>query len=341
MKKQTRKLAACLLSLSLALGLSGTGTPAEAAKVKTVKRTCTVVVGGTRLLSNSDMLVESYTVKVAKKSILTAKKNKKDVGAIFNPNNDYHYSGVIVTGKKAGKTKVTLKTKKTKYVYTVTVLGKKKVQNAAKKALASAVKKAKAKTDSKWVYTDLNGDGIADLFDNGVMISYNYTKKKTITRETGINVNAIRSISVSKKNKTMYIDAVSGSAIYAEPEDDEFPEEDENVYPEDDPEDPDDPDDPDDPEEEEVDPYTGDDVGVFFTFNEENIFQIHHTFSLICYDHPEFFVTEEKYMSGGPFYCIGDSSFDQDDLWYESYTEADLKGLFAKTMPDSKCVYSV
>ena len=300
MKKCLYKIVAPVLALSVIIGTGYAKTPASA-KVNITNKTCTVVEGGTKLLAGSDRICEKYSVTVSDTDKVKAKKNKKDYGSILNPYNAYRYSGVIITGKKQGKTKVVLKSKKRKYIYTVTVLSAETVRQSAQDALADAVTAAQGKADSKWVNADLNGDGIDDLFDNGVLFAYDYEKGKTVKCKTGLDASKIGSIDVSAKTKMMYVTAASGSALSVIGSGD--------------------------------DEYSGEVVGAFFAFDEEKVFKINHNFGIVRNEVPKDFVGKKGFDKY--YYCINDSSYDQDDLWYEYYNDKQLDKKIASALPDA------
>ena len=309
MKKRIKTAAAMILCLSVMAGtVQGTTT---SAKVKVMKKICCVVEGGTRLLKGSDLICDDYTVTVSGNGCATAKKNKKDSSALLNPYNDYQYNGVIVIGKKEGRSKVILKTKKKKYIYPVIVKSKESVRNHARAALAAAIEAAQNKPESKWAYVDLNGDGVEDLFDNGNLIAYDYEKEKTVTRKTGLDISKVGEVSVSKKKKILYAEAATGSALRVIKADDD------------------------------EDPYAGEVVGSFFTFDEREIFKINREFGIIRIAIPKEFLPEEEYAKGKNYYCINDPTYDQDDLWYEIYDDKKLEKKIASVIPDAVRVEGV
>ncbi|MEE3467190.1 MAG: hypothetical protein VZQ83_01995 [Eubacterium sp.] len=362
--------ALCLMVLCL--------TVTAEAKTKTYKSTCHVVVGSMKMIPDTDMIgTTKRTVTIKNKKIV--KQVKKPVSNLtyLNPHSDYvSLYGVYVTGKKAGKTKVTVKTgKSTKYVCTVTVHKKKTVKTAAKKALNKTLQELGKTTDDKFVFfADLNGDGIDDLFVNGTMYGYNYETKQVDEAETGINMEVVDKIVVSKKNRIVYFDTTTASkaeeagtkvAYYVDdmevpddtdtPDDPETPDEpattDEPQTPDepvatddpqtpDDPADAEDPVDPEDPDEEEdmddeEDAYSGYHRGLFVTFAPGEIFSTQSFIKVYKYKVPKEFVS--KIDQTKEYFYFNDSSYDQDDLYYEPYTAAQLKKrINNKILPDDK-----
>ncbi|MBR6229019.1 MAG: hypothetical protein IKQ97_04715 [Eubacterium sp.] len=306
MKSGKMRMTAIVLSLSVLMGTAVTDGTSMAAKKKTVKLTCQVVAGGSILLPKSDRISDAnYSVKVSDKSVVGAEKDKESAASrAINPGNVQQVNGVVVTGKSAGIGKVTVKTKKKKYIYTVTVLDPEAVRAEAAEALAPELEKAKSDSNSRWAYTDLNGDGIEDLFVDGTMIGYDYIKKSTVSRKTGINLPALGAIYTSKENKTVYFEAVTGSAIILEKQD---------------------------PDE---DFFAGDKIGMFFVFDEGAVFDNLSNYYVIKYAHPEKIIKKKYYDENETYTCLNDPTYDQDDLWYECFDTKLLNKKMKTIMPD-------
>ena len=309
MPRTIKRVVAAAVIFSMLFAVSPVTKTAEAKK-KTVKRSCQVVCGGSILLPQTDTISEvGYPVKVSDKSVIGAEKNKEsEVTRVINPGNVQPMNGVIVTGKSVGNSKVTVKLKKKKYVYNVTVLDPETVRAEAAQALAPELEKAKADSGSRWAYTDLNGDGIEDLFVDGTMIGDDYITKTTVSLETGINLPALGAIYTSKERKTVYFEAVTGSAIIAEEPD---PDEDFS---------------------------TGDKIGMFFVFDEGGVFKQLYYFCVIKYAHPEKIIRKKVYDKNETYCCFYDPHYDQDDLWYECYDTKLLKKKMKKILPDKTLV---
>ena len=285
--------------LVLVMALSLTTGFVPSLAKKTVKRSCEVLNGSFRILPKSETIGVKYKVKVVNTKKVSAKKIKPAYGG-----------GVKVTGKKTGTTKVKVITDKKTYVYTVKVLDAVATEEKAKAALDKKLLKLTDAT--KTAFADLNGDAITDLFVDGDLYAYNYYSGKIRKRSTGIVKTALDSLYVSKKTSQIYMEAASGSALSV-------------IEP--------------DAEEEEIDYYTGDEIGIFYKFADfsrsmSSFLEADEVVSILRYAHPEAFVYEEDYLKGGDFFCFHDSHYDQDDYWYEYFSADQIPEKVAKRMPD-------
>ncbi len=372
MKGLTKKLigATALAIGVLCLTVLCVTTTAEA---KTYKKTCHVLVGTMRCLPDSDLmsLTKKSKVTVANKKIL---KYVKKVDSNFKLLNAYSdsatVSGVFVKGKKKGKTKVTVKVGKSKYVYTVTVHAKKQVKTDSGKALKKKLKELGKTTSDPYVfYADLSGDGIDDLFVDGTMYGYNYGKKIVEEVETGLIMDAVDAIYVSKKNRIIYFDTTTASKeieagnpvkIYtyeledeegasvedAEETPDKAADGDANEAPGADAEDPTGEDsedeaydDEEEEEEEEGEGYAGFHRGLAVALKPGSIFESIGQVAIKKYNGFGEYDDSSQFNPEDEYFFFNDSSYDQDDLYYEPYTVETLAKKMKTILPDKKQVY--
>lgn len=288
MKKRTKAFA---LFLCTAMVISG--NPVDA-KVKVKKINLDVMEGTTRLLT-ADLTQKKFANSNKKKA--TVVKKKRSAFGTIATESECPYYNTLVLGKKAGKTTITVKKKKKKFVYTVRVLSKTSVQKAAKKALQ---KYAKTLSNTKQcAYVDFNGDGVKDLYHDGFFSYYNYAVKKVVTKEAPMK--GIGKLYLSPK--THYLFATPQKETKVGDPDPEYKQ------------------------------YSGDLYGEFLFFNEEKVFDFaSHRAQLIKYAEPKEFVGED-YVEGTDYYCIKIPDCDQDDYWYISYTEAERDKKLQEWMP--------
>ncbi len=228
-------------------------------------------------------------VKIADKKIARVKKKKKSVE---------------VTGVKAGKTKMTVKMGKDRIVYKVKVYNKNEVQKKAGSKLD--LKARSLGTINKYAMTDLNGDGITDMFADGDLYAYDYQNNDVVMVKTEIDASALDKLFISEKEHVLYMEAATGAAVMIKG----------------------------DPNKKK-DYYSGKFTGLFFEFDTYEYFDGDCGKGFIQYFHPELFVDKKDYVEGTDYYCYYDSSYDQDDYWYEWFTKEQIPERLQKLIPDA------
>ena len=272
------------------------------AKKKVIKKQYTMLQGSSKLISSL------YKCKVKTGNLKNIKVSKKK------------YIGVVAKAKKTGKSKITITTTKKKYIYTIKVLSLAKVNTTATSRLSEKVEKLEPL--SKYAYTDMNGDGVTDLYADGYAYAYNYMKNKLIKRKFDVYAPNVSSMYISKKKKMIYLEASKGTDIRS----------DASVVPASSSTNPS-------SEEDEYVEYTGTDVSVFYSFHDtmysdSNYFKILHDYSIMHYTYPAYFVSSDKYDPDKDYYCFKDPIYDQDDYYYEPFTYDGIAKKVDKMMPD-------
>lgn len=161
MKKFMSKAFATILALCMLLSVVFI-SDTEAAKTKKY----TMILLEKDTLSLETNYSAPTKLKVSSKKICTAKKS------------DWK---VLITGKKKGKTTVTFKDYKTTWKVTVKVLSLKDTKKKADKALKKKIKGLAAGT--KYIYADLDKDGLKDLILQDKIWYYNYRNSKVQSRD--------------------------------------------------------------------------------------------------------------------------------------------------------------
>lgn len=246
--------------------------------------------------------------------------NKKKLSVVENPYtycNDYE-EGLYVVGKKPGKVKVTVKTKKTDYVYKIKILSSKKLNKKAKKALKK-VAKGLNKT-KKCAYVDLTGDSIKDLYVNGDIYSYDRkagVQKTTIGGYGRWYKKEIKKIHISYDNQVIYLDLNN--------------EKKEDIS--------------------EYDEYDKDDMysmtctGFVYSMRDiRNSFnpndeseELEEERYLGIIDYPRYFVPKKKFKLQH-YYIINYPHNDQDDAWYNYFTEKEYQSAKKRILKNKKTV---
>jgi len=331
MKKIWKSAIIAMVCMVFGLGIMTLCVMTKAsAKAKTVH----AVVGVTRRLPEQGFIILGMKMSIKNKNIVKKVKTVSSNMQLLNSGSDLNYSeGYFVVGKKAGTTKVTLKSGKTKYVYNVKVHSKKSIRNAAKKALNKKLKELGKTTDDKYVtFADFNGDGIEDLLVKGTLYGYNYEKKTIKKIKTGIASKDIDQVSVSSKNGLAFFDtltagrtAASGAAatVTEEPATDTAVPATGTDAP------------ANNSEEDDVDGFP---VGLFLVFEKGKPFAIMGEVEVCLYRDPASIVGK-SYVPGKEYFYFHDFSYDQDDQFYEPFTEESLAEKLSKVMPDGKIMY--
>lgn len=271
-----------------------------AKNLKTEKKEIVVMEGATRLLMNAPNRV---TYKINDKRTATVLKDKiASFSTVAWRSDEYEY-GLLLKGKKAGKTTITVTTSSKKYIYTVTVISKKSVQDASKKALTKHANTLK--NTKQCAYMDFNGDGIKELYHDGNFSYYNYVLKKVVTKPyiSDKSITQVSSLLVDTKSHIMF----------AIPKEERFIGDPDPNYA----------------------MYSGYIYGSFAFFNEEKVFDIlskHVHF--LRYQQPEEFLGD-RYEEGTDYYCLEVPSYDQDDYWYEAYTKEEMDQKLDEFLPNA------
>ena len=181
----------------------------------------------------------------------------------------------------------------------------KKESKAALKKVLAGLKKVK-----KAAYVDMTGDGVKDLFVNGVVYSYNYkTEKVNKVKLKYDDMKSLKKYSwmyISKKKKRIFFITydlkVYGSGMYKKE-------------------------------------YFG-----FFYKMKDIREPSEEEGKMVAYDakyvakikKPKYFVPKRKYYKELSYYIINTTSNDQDDVWYKYYTPKRLKKKLKKLLPGKK-----
>ncbi|MBO4395818.1 MAG: hypothetical protein J5819_05675 [Eubacterium sp.] len=283
---------AFLLAMALALSLAGVKMPARAL----MPNETVLVFEGETVSVPAPSIPFKATVKIKNKKIAKAKKKKKFVA---------------VTGIKAGKTKMIVKMgkrKEDKVTYIIKVFNKQEVEKKAEEKLN--LKAKSLGTVGKYAMTDLNYDGITDMFADGDLYAYDYSTDKVIRRKTGIDATALDRLFMSKKKHMLCMEAATGTAVSLLKPDEEEPD--------------------------DTDYYSGKFVRLFYEFSEYDYFDGSCDYGILRYDHPEQFVDKKHYTAGTDYYCFYDSTYDQDDYWYEWFTEDEIETHVNQMVPDAE-----
>lgn len=171
------------VSIVLSFLMFGIVLSARPVSAKTVTQNLKMLQGTTRNIEHNCSDVKKITIK-----------NKKYISA---KGKSYM---IKVTAKKAGKTSFTyrLPDDKTIYKCNVKVYSLKSVK---KKATAKLKKKLSALPEGTlYTYLDFNKDGVKELFHDGNITYYDYTKNKCRTVEYGFE-----EIYTFKKTKRIYV----------------------------------------------------------------------------------------------------------------------------------------
>lgn len=242
---------------------------------------------------------DSFKVKysVNNNKIVSVIKDKPQMYSTVSPKAGAGYTyGILVKGKKCGTTKITFKKAGKKTVYTVKVLSKAFVKKQSKKALNKYIKKYAGKDNCS--YMDFNGDGIKEVYHDGKFTYYNYAINKVVTKDAP--VTEYDRLYASYKNHLLY-------AAYNEDDNSTGSYEDDAI-----------------------------DCGRFMLFNEAKVFDfLDYDVRIGKYVKPKEYVGD-KYVEGTDYYLLRDSGYDQDDYWYEPYTEEEKEEYVSKNMPDKK-----
>lgn len=301
MKKLTLATTTIMAILLMAVTFSITATEVSAKKTKT--KTLVVMEGGTRVLPCDTFKAK---VKISSKTKVTVLKNQKSGVTKVVPKTYDRTYGFLAKGKKAGKTTITVTTPSTKYIYKVTVISKKSVQKASKKALT---KYAKTLKDTKQcAYMDFNGDGVKELYHDGSFTYYNYVVKKVVTKpynasEGNTKFTQVSSLTIDPKTYMM-LAIPSKEIMYGTPDDSEYED------------------------------FSGIIYGRFAFMNREMVFDIENdTIDVLKYAKPKAFVGE-SYVEGTDYYCYHIDGYDQDDYWYMPMTKEELDANLKTCMPN-------
>ena len=275
---------------------------ASAAK-KVVKKQYTMLQGSSKIINSS----YKCSVKTANSKALKVSKKK--------------HIGVVIKAKKAGKSKITVTTSKKKYIYTIKVLSLAKANAAATALLSKQVEELKP--SAQYAYTDMNGDGVTDLYADGYAYAYNYMNKRVVKRKLDVYAPNVKSIYVSNKKKMIYLEASEGADIRSDAavvpaSSNPNPSTDEDEYVE----------------------YSGTDVSVFYEFDDtmyynSGYFSILHDYSIKHYTYPACFVNPDEYDPNKDYYCFNDEHYDQDDYYYEPFTYDGIAKKVDEMMPDT------
>ena len=187
-----------IVSMAIAMVVSGLGFGRAHIAQAASKNTFVVMEGTTR-----EITPNSYKVKYSvsdKKKIAIIKDKAQSYSKVSPKAGDGYNYGILVKGKKAGNTKLTLDNAGKKTEYNVKVLSKAGVNKKAKKALKKYVNKYSGK--SGCAYMDFNGDGIKEVLHNGRFTYYNYAINKVVTKKAP--VTDYEKLYISYKNKLMY-----------------------------------------------------------------------------------------------------------------------------------------
>lgn len=267
---------------------------------KTVKKDIVVMEGATRLLTH-----DTYhaTYKVSNKNTATVIRDRLSSYSTVASRDDSYEYGFLIKGKKAGITKITVTTPTKQYIYNVTVVSKKSVQKAAKKALttyADTLKETK-----QCAYMDFNGDGVKELYHDGYFSYYNYVLKKVVTKpySSDKSITQLASLLVAPKSHLMF--AIPAKELLIGDPDPDYAI------------------------------YSGSLYGRFAFFNEEKVFDLlSRNVYFLKYQFPEEFI-RDNYVEGTDYYCLQVTGYDQDDYWYEAYTKEEMDKKIAVLLPDA------
>lgn len=151
-------------------------------EAKTIRKNVVLLEGTTRKVSMDSSDVENLKISGKKYASVKAK--------------DFY---VTIAGKKAGKTEISFDIPALKYKYKIkaTVLSLKKTKKTAHTQLKQYLKKQKSGT--KYMYTDLNRDGINELCLKNKFVYYDYQKKKLSNVKHNFS-----EIYTSEKSKNIY-----------------------------------------------------------------------------------------------------------------------------------------
>lgn len=163
MKKYAGKFITIMFALSILLSMT---FHVDTRAAKTKKHTMTVLQNDT--LSYDTGAGSPTGLKVKNKKICTAKSISTD-------------SKVFIKGKKKGKTYVTFKDGNIHYKIKVKVLSLKETKAKAKKKIKT--KMASLKKGTRYIYKDLDKDGIKELILEDNIYYYNYRLGKLKTRK--------------------------------------------------------------------------------------------------------------------------------------------------------------
>lgn len=166
-----------------ALAMSLFMVAGQQVNAKTIQKKVVVFEKATRSVSMISSDVEKFKVK-GKKYVKAKAKSYQ----------------IIVTGKKKGNAVITFKLpgEKTYYKIKVKVLSAKKVKAQSKTKLKNYLKKTEK--DTKYIYADLNKDGIQELCLSNKIVYYDYAKNKLCTVK-----HDFKTIYTSKKSKKIYV----------------------------------------------------------------------------------------------------------------------------------------
>lgn len=241
------------------------------------------------------------TYKVNDKKIVTVIKDRlSSYSKVVTLADSYEY-GFLIKGKKSGKTKITVTTAQKKYIYTVTVVSKKSVQKASKKALTKYA--GTLKNTKQCAYMDFNGDGVKELYHDGYFSYYNYVLKKVVTKPLSDKlITKVSSLLVAPKSHLMFA-IPSKETLIGDPDPDYAN-------------------------------YSGSLYGWFAFFNEEKVFDLRSDVSFLKYQNPEVFIGD-NYVKGTDYYCLNVPSYDQDDYWYKAYTKKEMDQKITELLPNT------
>lgn len=270
----------------------------NAQNIKTINEDIMVMEGATRLLTN-DTYYATYEV-TDKKVVTVIKDRLSSYSTVATKGDSYDY-GFLIKGKISGKTKITVTTAQNKYIYTVNVVPKRSIQNAAKKALTKYADTLK--NTNQCAYMDFNGDGVKELYHDGSFSYYNYVLKKVVTKPfSDESITKVSSLLVAPKTHLMFA-IPSTELLKGDPEPDYAT-------------------------------YSGTIYGQFAFFNEEKVFDLFSNVYFVKYQNPEEFVGD-TYVKGTDYYFLQVPSYDQDDYWYEAYTKKEMDQKIAELLPDA------
>lgn len=150
---------------------------------KTIQKEVVVLEGATRSVSMDSSDVENLKVKGKKYAAAKAKAYK-----------------IVVTGKKKGNATITFKLPEQEIYYKikVKVLSVKKVKAKSKKQLKKYLQRTGKGT--KYIYADLNQDGIQELYLSKKIVYYDYVKNEICTEK-----HNYKTIYTSPKTKKIYV----------------------------------------------------------------------------------------------------------------------------------------
>lgn len=268
----------------------------NAKNIKTLNKNIMVMEGATRLLTNDTF---HATYKVTDKKIVTVIKDRlSSYSTVVTQADSYEY-GFLIKGKTSGITKITVTTAQKKYIYTVTVVPKKSIQKAAKKALTKYADTLK--NTNQCAYMDFNGDGVKELYHDGYFSYYNYVLKKVVTKPfSNKSITKVSSLLVAPKSHLMFA-IPSNELLIGDPDPDYAI-------------------------------YSGSIYGCFAFFNEEKVFDLLSNVYFLKYQYPESFVGD-TYVKGTDYYCLQVPGYDQDDYWYEAYTKKEMDQKITDLLP--------